>query len=194
MEANVCPGCHFGCAIDAPQCARGEKLRARWEDAGELPERRGPGQGPMRAKGQGGASAALVTDDRLMHLLHIVGIALHDLADESGSSAPERRVVDCLLRHEHAASVQIIAGRTHLPKLDETLGAICERGLAAQRQSGSTEFYELTDGGLQQARAWEAERRAAEAEFLGVLSEEEKDQLLALVIKVLEPGFRCRGM
>ena len=194
MGANICPGCHFGCAIDEPQCARGEKLRARWEDTGELPERRGPSQIPMHAKGQGGASAAAATDERLMHLLHIVGIALHDLADESGSSAPERRVVDCLLRHEHAASAQVIEGRTHLPNLDETLGAICGQGLATQRQSGSATFYELTDAGLQQARAWESERRAAEAEFLGVLSEEEKGQLLALVMKVLEPGFRRRGM
>ena len=191
MPANTCPGCHFGCAIEEFQCARGEKLHARWVETGSLPERRGPGQGPMRAKDHKGP--AFTVNDRLMHMLHIVGIALHDLADDSGSSDPDKRVLDCLIRHDLAASAKVVEGRTHLPNAQEALDAVVAQGFAAKRAHGETTLYKLTETGLETARAWEAERKAAEAEFLGVLSDDEKDQLLALVTKVLEPGFKRRA-
>ena len=192
MPANICPGCHFGCEIEDFQCARGEKLHARWVETGSLPERRGPGQGPVREKDHKGP--AFTVDDRLMHMLHIVGIALQDLADESGSSDPDKRALDCLIRHDLAASAMIVEGRTHLPNAEETLDAAVAQGLVAKRAHGETTLYELTETGLETARTWEAERKTAEAEFLGVLSDDEKDQLLALVMKVLEPGFKRRGI
>ena len=192
MEAKLCPGCHFGCEIERFQCGRGEKLCARWRETGELPERRGPGKGPLRAKNHKGP--VITANDRLMHMLHVVGIALHDLADESGANVPEHQVLDCLLRHDLAASARIIEGRTHLEGLDGVLGATLSQGLIEERTCGETTLYALTDAGLAQARAWGDERKAAEAEFLGVLSDDEKEQFLELVMKVLEPGFKRRGM
>lgn len=248
MEARTCPGCHFGCDIEDYQCARGEKLHARWVETGELPERRGPGHGPGanpasgpkhspehggengdreharhggpdgsggpghgghagESGGSGNASSAggpggprhggpgrgvMPVGDRLMHMLHIIEIALNDLTEESGAGEPVRRAVDCLMRHEGAASKRIIEGRTHLAELDAALESAQAQGLVAQRTHGETALYELTDTGLEQARTWEAERKAAEAEFLSALAEDEQEQLLELIMKLLKPGFRRR--
>lgn len=194
MDAKVCPGCHFGCAIDGFQCGRGEKLHARWVETGELPERRRPPHPGGQPGGRDGGRPAIPVDDRIMHMLHIIGIALSDLADESGASAPERRAIDCLMRHGGSASERIVEGRTHAEGLDALFGELVERGLVKRRGFEHATLYALTEQGLAQAKAWESERKATEAEFLGVLDDGEKEQLLALVMKLLEPGFKRRGM
>lgn len=188
MESTVCPGCHFRCAIERYQCGRGEKLHAQWAETGELPERRGPGAGANKER------LSIPQNDRIMHMLHIVGIALNDLAAENGDNEPEQRVLGCLMRHERAASAAIIEGRTHLADLDDLLTAAQSQGLVAQRTCGDVVLYELSDSGFERARSQESQRKAAEAEFLSVLSDEEKDQLLSAIMKVLEPGFKRRGM
>ena len=191
QKAPTCPGCHFGCAIDAFQCRRGEVFWGKWKAGEELPTRRGPGsvrppEGDMK----------LSSDDRIMHLLHIVGIALDDLANESGASEPARRIVDCIMRQGKAASTFVIEGRTHLPveEIEAQLGELAGQGLVTARETcADTTLHELTDSGLERARTWEAERKAGEARFLSVLSEDEKQQLHDLIFKILEPGFKRRA-
>lgn len=190
MDTPICPGCHFACAIEDCQCARGERLHAQWTQTGELPARRGPGHG--KGHGKGPSMPAIPVNDRIMHLLHIVGIALSDLADESGASAPERRAADCLMRHEKAATSRIIESRLRMPDVGSTLEALREQGLVEPHANGDSILYALTDRGVEQATEWEAERKAAEAAFLDVLDDEEKERLLALVVKILEPGFKRR--
>ena len=194
-ETPVCPGCHFTCAIDDYQCARGEMFYERWKAGEEVPERRGPGRPP--AGGMPKGILKPTSDERTMHLLHILEIALSDLERESGSDAPERRVVDCLMRHNQSASEFVITGRTNLAgaELGDALEQVEAQHLVERRQvqTGAT-FYALTDQGIEQAKAWLEELRAAQTRFLSVLDDSEKQQLHQLVAKLLEPGFaRMRG-
>ena len=194
-QAPVCPGCHFACAIDDYECARGEAFHERWAAGEELPVRRGPGRPPAGGMPEG--TMKPTSDERTMHLLHILEIALSDLERESGSDAPERRVVDCLMRHNRAASAFVIEGRTHLSgaELSDALEHVKSHHLAEYQQANTgTTFYALTDSGIEQAKAWLEERRAAQARFLSVLDDAEEQQLHQLVAKLLEPGFaRMRG-
>ena len=189
----ACPGCHFACPIDDYQCARGEHLHAAWERGEELPVRQGPGRPPQGASKQ---KVQLSSNERLMHLLHIVGIALQDLERESGSDAPDRQIVDCLMRHERAASERIVLGRTQLDAdtFHTSSQALIDRGFVETKAAcGDDTFYALTEAGIEQAGTWRAERQAAEAEFLGVLTDDEKQQFHDLVFKILEPGFKRRA-
>lgn len=199
----LCPGCHFRCRLDDFQCARGEKLYQRWLETGEVPARRKPGPPPAQegeghgdGRGHGGGPKGrppMPINDRLMHMLHIVGIALDDLQTESGGNAADHKVLDCIMRHDRAASVFVIAGRTQLEEeeISQAAQSLESQGFVAMRTvHDDTVFFELTEAGLQQAKAWEADRKAAEAKFLDVLTDDEKSQFHDLVVKVLEPGFK----
>ena len=76
-EVPVCPGCHFTCAIDGYQSARGEAFHERWAAGEELPVRRGPGRPPEGGMPEG--TMKPTSDERIMHLLHILEIALSEI-------------------------------------------------------------------------------------------------------------------
>ena len=194
QSTPLCPGCHFRCEITDYQCARGERLHQKWTAGEELPERRIPGA-PAK-DGVHKNIPRLISNDRLMHTLHIIEITLDELASEVGSDAPNRLVLDCLMRHEHAASSFVIQGRTqlHESELDALLGELENDGFIATRTpDNSVAFYELTEEGREKAGVWREERRAAEAELLSMLSDEEKAQLHELLFKVIKPGMKRRA-
>ena len=201
MGTKVCPGCHFGCAIDDYQCARGALFLAKWEAGEEIPVRRPPwarGEKPAGETPDGQSAsahtppprlAALPVSARLMMLLTMAQNALAARDDEQR----DRRVAECLLRQESSATNRIIAERTRLndAAIDEQIASLEERGIVTSStlKDGRT-FHTLTEDGRAQAEAWFEEHKAADAAFFAELTDEEAEQLEALLAKTLSPFMR----
>ena len=200
--APTCPGCHFGCLLDAYQCARGKMFHERWMAGEEIPERRAPwkaqgaegnGQGPGPRRGPGGSGGpggpggrrgAFAPEMRLMHMLNIIGIAMADHRE----TRPERNVIDGLARQSGCATERIVQDRSRLGEEDFALA------LAKLRDDGlvtdvddeiAGPMLQISEAGEAQASAWREERELADKAFCDALSDEEKEELAGLLQKLL---------
>lgn len=192
-DAPRCPGCHMGCSLDEPQCARGlTRFKPMWLNGEELPQRRrpggpggpgGPAGGPGGPGGPGGK--APTQEGKLAHLLvdvvpRVLGAAL---------GGDRERVLSWLVRQEGGISYRIMSERTGVEP--RALYRVLEELLAEElivddySQRGA-QFYWITPAGRRAAeQASEEQDRAITAAFSS-LSSEEKQQLEALIAKILE--------
>ena len=199
-EMPTCPGCHFGCKLDAAQCARGLKFFDKWQAGEEIPERRVPWgkDGKRKREGEGQPSkgrkmpphlAAMPTSARLMMLLNITGAILRDRDD----AERDRRIAECIVRQDGAAANRIIAERTRLDDaaINEQVTSLKERGLVESRTlDDGRVFHEITEAGRAQVETWMEERKADDEAFFEALSDDEAAQLEDLLARALDPHMR----
>lgn len=196
-ENNVptCPGCHFGCALDDYQCARGEGIYESWQAGEEVPERRMPG--PRGGKPGGGKRGRgglppFLNGNTAMGLWFLTGImqrGLNGRIEQLGSSAVFKPIV----QHEGAASLRIIASRAGLSEeaAFEQLQEAVEQGYVEEYEyADGTVFYRVTEAGSEAAQQAEEAKKETLEEYFSVISEEEQEQLLDLVKRVVDGNMR----
>lgn len=192
-----CPGCHFGCNLDAYQCGRGKEFYELAASGQPVPERRWPMFTPSeKAEGRTGKPPL---NERVMRGLNMVSFALRRRHEEAG----EKKIVAALVRGGKFMSLPILSKRTHIPR--EELSTLIEDASTApfvtidieeiaplgQREDGDAnprkiKVARLTEEGAAQARVWDEEREVATEEFLAPLSNEEREQLDSLLLKLMK--------
>ena len=190
QEAPQCPGCHFGCSLARYQCARGKNLRAKWLAGEVIPERRAPWEHAKRndeprKAGKGAGMPPMPAYMKAMRMLNIASFALADHRENQ----PEKMVVDAIARQEGCATLPIIKGRMGKDAADpsSSLEKLVQDGLVeVQEDEIAGTMYALTELGRSQGETWRNERMAADAAFVDALSEEEQEQLAALIAKLLQ--------
>ena len=192
QQAPACPGCHFGCSLDAYRCGRGKGFSEKWRAGEPVPERRGPGKGGPGGPGKGGPGGpggpgrgGLPTGMRVMHALNIMANKLQDRHTESA----ERKVLASIDRQGGFFALDMLGRRALVdqPQLDEAIASLTAEGLAESAQDPiAGDILRITEAGRMRQREWNAEREASTAEFLAPLTEEEQDQLAHLIFRLLK--------
>ena len=178
----TCPACHFRCQLVKYQCGRGKEFYDLAAAGEEIPERRGPMPTPSeRATCPDGKPPV---NDRVIHAANILSNRLNDLKLETG----DRKVVLALGRAGSFMTLPILAHRMMLSadELDPYLEEAQQNGFVAlETDERGYRIACLTDSGLEQAAVWKAERDEENSAFLSELSEEEKEELVVLIRKLL---------
>lgn len=185
MTAPSCPGCHFRCQLDRYQCGRGARFFAQWQETGEVPQRHGhPGPPPGKEPSP---------DQRLMFELNIVAHAMQMQREQQA----ETELLASLAAHEGSSTGHVLEKRARLQPgtFGAAIGQLEHDGLVERCDLG--QFHDafcITDAGKARLSELEAARTAANEEFLSPLSAEERDQLAALLGKLLAPAHaRAHG-
>ena len=181
LSTLTCPGCHFGCKLSKYQCSRGKEFHDLAAAGEEVPERRWPMFTPSEIAA-GRDKQAMPINNKLMFAMKSLSKALRT-HEETGI----RKVALGLMRLGEFLSVPILAKRMKMTP--EELGGFLEEGVS----QGLFVIYDepvtgrvasLTDAGKQQAQAWAEEGDARTAEFLAPLTDDEKEQLESLLMKL----------
>lgn len=215
LQAPICPGCHFGCSLDAYRCGRGKGFSVKWRAGEPLPERRvpgvggpghpgkrpggcggqggkvngRPGKGGSSGSGEGGSGGVPLPGMRVMHALNIMSNVLQDRHAESA----ERKVLGAVERQGGFFALSLLGKRTLVgqPQLDEAVAALVTDGLAELVDEPTAgRSLAITELGRARQRKWSAEHEAATAEFLAPLSEDEQAQLADLLFRLIQPRDR----
>lgn len=191
VEAPICPGCHFGCLLDAYKCGRGKGFAELWKDGKPVPERGVPpfmrsekDEATASKTGtQGGAAMPVGT--RVMHGLNIMANILGERHTESA----DRKVLMAVVRQGGFFAIDMVGRRTLVdePKLSQAIEELLEVGfIVRDEDEAAGEILRATPEGKEQFVAWNAERDAATAEFLSPLSEEEQVQLSQMLQRIIQ--------
>ncbi len=181
IEAPSCPGCHFGCALDAYRCGRGKGFHQLWVDGKPIPERGKPGEG--------GVGHAPSVDMRVMHGLNIMANILQDRHTESA----ERKTLMAIGRQGGFFAVDMLGKRTLLGSEDlaEATRFLIARGFIEHDEDDMAgTVLRITSSGREQLSAWNAERDASTAEFLSPLSDDEKMQLSSMLSRIIQAELK----
>ena len=181
MDVPICPGCHFGCSVDAYKCGRGKGFRQLWLDGKPLPERGKPGDG--------GAMQMPAVDMRVMHELNIMANILQDRHTESA----ERKVLMAIGRQGGFFAVDMLGKRTLLDagRLYEATGFLKSAGFVEHDEDEiAGTILRITLSGRDQLAEWNAERETATAEFLSPLDDDEKVQLSKLLSRIIQAELK----
>ena len=201
-EAPICPGCHIGCTLDDPQCARGfERFRPMWLNGEEVPVRRKPGRpgpgGPGGHKGPGGPKAGgrpprphggngPSQGELLIFLL--TEVAPRALGELKGST--DDQVLEVIQRHEGGATYCVILERTRLdePNAYAALESLLENGYIEEAYTEwGTQFYWITPQGRDYAQEAKECSKATIEKRMSALSAEEQTTLEELISKLIRP-------
>ena len=186
-RAPRCPGCHFGCSLDAYRCARGKGFHDRWQAGEEIPERGKPGgRGPGGPGGPGGGHPAMPTHMRVMHALNIMGNVLQDRHAES----PDRKVLASIARQGGFFADSLLPKRAFMERAetDEAVNALVADGLLERAEDPiAGPILRITEAGRARQQEWTAAQESAAADFLAPLTEEEQTQLADLLFRLLKP-------
>lgn len=192
-DEQNCPGCHIGCALSDPQCARGLKIfRPIWLDGKDLaPYRRSRGftkpQGTEKPESHNARReprAALGRDEKLAHLLvevlpRLIGSRIENDRD---------RLLTRLVHQGGGMSCRIMPERARVDEcaLAETIEGLLDEGLVC---SGTTEcgseFLWVTDKGRSAAEQAKERHSQATRDCFRVLDENEKQFLDGIIEKLL---------
>ena len=181
IEAPTCPGCHFGCALDAYRCGRGKGFYQLWLDGKPLPERGEPGEG--------GAGHAPSVDMRVMHGLNIMANILQDRHTESA----ERKALMAIGRQGGFFAVDMLGKRTLLEPnslADATRYLINEGFIEHDEDEIAGTVLRITSSGREQLAVWNAEREVSTAEFLSPLDNDEKAQLSSMLSRIIKANLK----
>ncbi len=201
-EAPICPGCHIGCTLDDPQCARGfERFRPMWLNGEEVPVRRMPGRpgpgGPGGHKGPGSPKAGgrpprphgsndPSQGELLIFLL--TEVAPRALGELKGSA--DDQVLEVIQRHEGGATYCVILERTRLdePNAYAALESLLENGYIEEAHTEwGTQFYWITPQGRDYAQEAKECSKATIEKRMSALSAEEQTTLEKLISKLIRP-------
>lgn len=175
--APNCPGCHFGCPLDAYRCGRGKGFHQLWVDGKPIPKRGEPGEG--------GVGQAPPLDSRVMHGLNIMANILKDRHTESA----ERKALMAIGRQGGFFAADMLGKRTLLDaeRLDEATGYLEGAGFVERDEDEiAGAVFRITSSGRDQLVAWNAEREEATAEFLAPLDDDEKAQLVSMLSRIIK--------
>lgn len=202
-KAPTCPGCHFGCSVDAYRCARGQGFYKLWCEGKPVPERGIP---PMMRKngersdgervgdgrpgdgrtGEGHKDNVPPVGTRVMHGLNIMANVLQDRHAES----PDRKVLTAVGRQGGFFALGMIGKRALLDD-DAIAGSVdelVEAGYAVRDEDEiAGPIMRVTPAGKDKLAEWNAERDAATAEFLAPLSDEEQSELADMLFRLIQP-------
>ena len=181
IEVPSCPGCHFGCALDAYRCGRGKGFHQLWVAGKPLPERGKPGEG--------GAGHAPSVDMRVMHGLNIMANILQDRHTESA----ERKALIAIGRQGGFFAVDMLGKRTLLDPerlTDATRYLISEGFVEHDEDEIAGTVLRITSMGREQLAVWNAEREASTAEFLLPLDDDEKAQLSSMLSRIIQAELK----
>lgn len=176
-KAPSCPGCHFGCALDAYRCGRGKGFHQLWVDGKPIPERGKPGEG--------GAGRAPSVDTRVMHGLNIMANILKDRHTESA----ERKTLMAVGRQGGFFAVDMLGKRTLLDPEDlaeATRFLIAGGFIEHDEDEIAGTVLRITSSGREQLAQWNTEREAATEEFLAPLDDSEKEQLASMLFRIIQ--------
>lgn len=201
-KTNICPCCPKGCDLSNPRCGRGEEyLRT-----GIIPEKGNHSHHEDRhaEKSQRGEHChrahrpnyeEMSVDEKLAMLLSRLGRAGHGASDGKSS---QNRILHILSKSERMTQRELTAqlgiqpgSASEIIKKLETAGLITRQSNSEDRR---TVDIALTDAGRVQAEASSAQH--SNYTLFDVLSEAEKQQLLALLEKLSQDWhhrFRSEG-
>ena len=181
--APTCPGCHFGCSLDAYRCGRGKGFHGKWQAGEAVPERGKPPMLRGGTDGRGGKGAPPV-DVRVMHALNIMANKLQNRHTE----AAERKVLGSVARQGGFFAVNLLGKRALVesPQLEDAIDFLVTEGLLVlEDEPVAGPVLRITEEGRARQREWNAEHDAATAEFLAPLTEDEQDQLAQLLFRLI---------
>lgn len=201
IKTNICPCCSKGCDLSAPRCSRGEEYlrtgiipergshdhphedRQPREERKAREDRRVREEHPHHEEHRHPSYEEMGIDGKLQDLLSRLGRAGHGASDGKSSQTRILHILsktDSMTQRELTEQLGIRPGSaSEIIKKLETAGLITRQSNSEDRR---TVDIALTDAGKAQAEASNA-RHAGHAPF-DVLSDEEKQQLLALLEKL----------
>lgn len=145
---------------------------------------------------------SIPVEERLTRLLRFCGKALHH---GMGGKASQQRILAIMYRHEVMTQrelMEIIGIQSG--SMSELLGKIEEKGLLIREKNARDKRnvdVRLTEAGRREAERVRQERKKLEQHLFAALSDEEKQELCALLSKVqaswekdelICPGKRCK--
>lgn len=186
-KTNICPCCPKGCDLSAPRCGRGEEylrtgiIPGKGDRDHRHEERRHPSYDEMGI------------DEKLSMLLSRLGRAGHGSSDVKSS---QNRILHILSKSGRMTQKELTeqlgirpGSASEIIKKLESAGLITRQSNSEDRR---TVDIALTDAGRAQAEASSSQN--TKHTLFDVLSEEEKQQLLALLEKVSQDWHnRFRG-
>ena len=178
----LCPGCHFRCQLDDPECGRGFRFQRQWEEEGTVPERRRPGQGGPKKGRTGHPNSFGDPRERLPFLLSRT-------VDLFTSKREGDGVLKAIQMHEGYASLHVIAERSRKGQQEamQILEHLEWYGLVEIDRSHPLQpFAGLTDAGVAEVLRFAEERTEQSQRAFADFSEEELEQLETLLKKIME--------
>lgn len=182
-EKECCPCCENHCAKDALACGKGRRYFSgdTLEAANENKHRGGHHGGKKHHHEE-----AMDTDEKLRMLMRRCG---HILWHRSGGKASQERVLRLLVKQEAMTQKELLEALEVKPgSLSELLGKLEANELIIRKQNEQDKRGVdvcLSEQGKQAAMTQNDERSQQTREMFACLDEEEKDELLQLLDKLL---------
>lgn len=181
-KSNICPCCPKGCDLSAPRCPRGEEFLK----TGTIPEGKGHRHGNYEE---------MSLDEKILALLGRLSHMSHGSRDGKSSQTRILRILrkhGAMTQRELTEQLDIRPGSaSEILKKLETSGWITRRSNPKDRR---TVDIALSDAGTAHLNENDANSPDAGRSPLSCLTEEEKQQLLALLEKIAKDWHsRFRG-
>lgn len=177
-EKDICRGCGNHCDLREPRCSRGEEYRR----TGEMPERR---ETEHRNDMSAEHCPAADVNGRLVRSLRNLG---HIMRMQCEGKASQKRIL-IILKESGATTQRDLTERLGIQpgSASEILSKLEGAGWIVRTQNEAdrrTTDISLTDSGRELAEEALMQRRERHEEMFSCLSEEERQELLALLEKV----------
>ena len=186
METNenipTCPGCHFGCALVAYRCGRGQGFNRMWHEGKEIPERRA--RFAPQLNDSESEAAMPPNPSRVMRVVGILGRK----AQVCSNDAPDRKVLMAIVRQGGFFAMEKLAERAMIAEADcpGAVASLVDAGFAVKdREEVAGAVLRATPEGREKQLEWVAQREERIAKFFSPLSEEELTTLDSLARKLI---------
>lgn len=169
-----CPGCLRVCPLDNWSCGRGKMFWERDQAGEEIPNRFGPDK-PVGNK---------TRSEKIAHFLMVGHRVLRRRYDET----PDEMILYSLCRRRGMAEPWVTTLDLGMNEggYQQLLDGILEHGLATMEEVNGNQMAVVTEEGRKIGEHRLEERPKINIEYLSVLSDEEQDELLRLLVKLFK--------